>query len=190
MSVLSVARVQFSAMAEYFKGFFPGWSHSGHDSTVGEWMYLTVCSLHVPGHDSSVGEWMNLTVCPPCGLGHGSSVGERMYLTACPPCGLGHDSSVGEIMYLTVYPLHSPGHDSSVREWMYLTVCFLRDPGSILRRGSEFQEIVSWLITHTEEEMGAAELPPTHWKDTRNMKQYSDLCPQVPPRGKWSCMRL
>jgi len=22
----------------------------------GEWMYLTVCSLHSPGHDSSVGE--------------------------------------------------------------------------------------------------------------------------------------
>ena len=30
LSVLPVARVQFPAMAEYFKGFFPGWSHSAN----------------------------------------------------------------------------------------------------------------------------------------------------------------
>ena len=29
-----------------------------HDSSMGEWMYLTVCPLHGPGHDSSVEEWM------------------------------------------------------------------------------------------------------------------------------------
>ena len=28
LSVLPVARVQFTAAAEYFKGFFPDWSHS------------------------------------------------------------------------------------------------------------------------------------------------------------------
>jgi len=32
LSVLPVARVQFPAMAEYFKGFFPGWSHSANPS--------------------------------------------------------------------------------------------------------------------------------------------------------------
>jgi len=34
-------------------------------------------------HGSSVGEWMYLTVCPPCGPSHDSSVGEWMYLTVC-----------------------------------------------------------------------------------------------------------
>jgi len=34
----------------------------GHDSSVGEWMYLTICSPHGPCHDSSVGEWMYLAV--------------------------------------------------------------------------------------------------------------------------------
>ena len=32
LSVLPVARVQFQATAEYFKGFFPGWSHSANPS--------------------------------------------------------------------------------------------------------------------------------------------------------------
>ena len=32
LSVLPVARVQFPAMAEYFKGFFPGWSRSANPS--------------------------------------------------------------------------------------------------------------------------------------------------------------
>jgi len=32
LSVHPVARVQFPAMAEYFKGFFPGWSHSSNPS--------------------------------------------------------------------------------------------------------------------------------------------------------------
>ena len=32
LSVLPVARVQFLATAEYFKGFFPGWSHSANPS--------------------------------------------------------------------------------------------------------------------------------------------------------------
>ena len=32
LSVLPVARVQSPAMAEYFKGFFPGWSHSAYPS--------------------------------------------------------------------------------------------------------------------------------------------------------------
>jgi len=31
-SVLSAVRVQFAAMTEYFKGFFPGWSHSVNSS--------------------------------------------------------------------------------------------------------------------------------------------------------------
>jgi len=30
LSVLPVARVQFPATVEYFKGFFPGWSHSAN----------------------------------------------------------------------------------------------------------------------------------------------------------------
>jgi len=30
LSILPVARVQFPATAEYFKGFFPGWSHSAN----------------------------------------------------------------------------------------------------------------------------------------------------------------
>ena len=29
LSVLSIARVQLPAIAEYFKGFFPDWSHAG-----------------------------------------------------------------------------------------------------------------------------------------------------------------
>jgi len=32
LSVLPAARVQFPATAEYFKGFFPGWSHSANPS--------------------------------------------------------------------------------------------------------------------------------------------------------------
>ena len=32
LSVLPVARVQFPATAEYFKGFFPSWSHSANPS--------------------------------------------------------------------------------------------------------------------------------------------------------------
>jgi len=64
-------------------------SNFSHDSSVGEWMYLTVCPPCGPGHDNSVGEWMNLTVCPPCGPGHDNSVGEWMNLTVCPPCGPG-----------------------------------------------------------------------------------------------------
>ena len=32
LSVLPVVRVQFPAMAEYFKEFFPGWSHSANPS--------------------------------------------------------------------------------------------------------------------------------------------------------------
>jgi len=32
LSVLPVARVQFPTTAEYFKGFFPGWSHSANPS--------------------------------------------------------------------------------------------------------------------------------------------------------------
>jgi len=32
LSVLPVAWVQFPATAEYFKGFFPGWSHSANPS--------------------------------------------------------------------------------------------------------------------------------------------------------------
>jgi len=32
LSVLPVARVQFPATAEYFKGFFPGWSNSANPS--------------------------------------------------------------------------------------------------------------------------------------------------------------
>ena len=32
LSVFPVARVQFPAMAQYFKGFFPGWSHSANPS--------------------------------------------------------------------------------------------------------------------------------------------------------------
>jgi len=32
LTVLPVARVQFPARAEYFKGFFPGWSHSANPS--------------------------------------------------------------------------------------------------------------------------------------------------------------
>jgi len=32
LSVLPVARVQFPATAEYFKGFFPNWSHSANPS--------------------------------------------------------------------------------------------------------------------------------------------------------------
>ena len=36
LSVLPVARVQFPATAEYFKGFFPGWSHSANPSCVAE----------------------------------------------------------------------------------------------------------------------------------------------------------
>ena len=32
LSVLPVARVQFPATAEYFKEFFPGWSHSANPS--------------------------------------------------------------------------------------------------------------------------------------------------------------
>jgi len=30
LAVLSIARVQFPAMAEYFEWFFPGWSHSAN----------------------------------------------------------------------------------------------------------------------------------------------------------------
>jgi len=41
----------------------------GHDSPVGEWMYLTVCPLRVQGHDSSLGEGMHLTVWHLCGPG-------------------------------------------------------------------------------------------------------------------------
>ena len=32
LSVLPVARVQFPAMVEYFKGYFPGWPHSANPS--------------------------------------------------------------------------------------------------------------------------------------------------------------
>ena len=60
-----------------------------HDSSVREWMYLTVCPLCGPGHDSSVGEWMYLTVCPLHGPGHDSSVRKWMYLAVCPLLGLG-----------------------------------------------------------------------------------------------------
>ena len=35
-SVLPVAWVQFAAAAEYFKGFFPGWSHSANQSWASE----------------------------------------------------------------------------------------------------------------------------------------------------------
>ena len=76
---------------------------------------------HGVSHDSSVGEWMCLTVSPLHALGHDSSEGEWMYLTLCPLWDPDHDSSVGEWMYLTVCPLWDPGHDSSVGEWMYLT---------------------------------------------------------------------
>jgi len=62
-----------------------------------------------PGHDSSVEERLYLTVCPPCGLGHDNSVGESMYRTVSPPYGPGHDSSVEERLYLTVCPPCGPG---------------------------------------------------------------------------------
>jgi len=81
------------------------------------------CPLRGPGNDSSVGEWMYLTVCPHRGPGNDSSVGEWMYLTVCPHRGPGNDSSVGEWMYLTACRLHGPGHASSAGEWKYLTVC-------------------------------------------------------------------
>jgi len=74
-------------------------------------------------NDSSVGEWMYHTVCPPCGSAHDSSVGEWMYHTVCPPCGSGHDNSVGEWMYLTVCPLLGPVMKAQwENEWVSLSV--------------------------------------------------------------------
>jgi len=55
----------------------------GHDSSVGEWMYLTICPLYDLGHDSSVGEWKWLAVCSLYDLGHDSSVGEWKWLAVC-----------------------------------------------------------------------------------------------------------
>ena len=73
---------------------------------ISQWeMNVSHClSLRVPGHNSSLGERMYLTVCLLRGPGHDSSVGEWMYLTVCPLQCLGRDSSVGEWMYLTVFP--------------------------------------------------------------------------------------
>ena len=127
---------------------------SGHDSSVGEWMYLTVCFLHGLGHDSSVGKCMlNHTVCPPRGPGHDSSVGEWMYLTVGPPRGAGHDRSVGEWVYHTVCPPHGVGHASPVGEWMNLSVCPPCGPSKILDHGRSisrafFSADHMWCLVH------------------------------------------
>jgi len=42
-------------------------------------MALGLTQCYTVGHDSSMGRWMYLTVCPLCGPGHDSSVRERMY---------------------------------------------------------------------------------------------------------------
>jgi len=100
-------------------------------------------------HDSSVGEWLHLTVCPLCGPDHDSSGGEWLYLTVCPLCGLDHDSSVGEWLYLTVCPLRGLDHDSSVGEWMHLTACFLYGPGSILGPEPAWHKMVQSSVNGT-----------------------------------------
>ena len=65
LRLLTAERLQFDASLEM---------SLGHDSSVGEWLYLTVCPHHGPGHDSSVGEWLYLTVCPIHGPGPGRSI--------------------------------------------------------------------------------------------------------------------
>jgi len=57
-----------------------------------------------------------------------------------------------------------------------------KGPGSISSRGNFFR-----LITHAHphthalgEKMAVAKSSQPHWNDTRNMKQYSFFCPQVP----------
>jgi len=89
LSVLSMARVMIAQWENECISLSALPVARDHDSSVGEWKYLTVCPLYGPGHDSSVREWMYLTVCPPCGPGYDSSVGEWMYLTVCPLYGPG-----------------------------------------------------------------------------------------------------
>jgi len=54
LSVLPVARVQFLATAEYFKGFFPGWSHSANPS----WASVAENgSISPQWHHTICGQW-------------------------------------------------------------------------------------------------------------------------------------
>jgi len=100
-------------------------------------MYHTVCPLRGPGHDSPVGEWMYLTVLSMT----------RVMIAHCPLSVPNHGSSVVKWMYFTVCPLSGQGHDSSVEKWINLTVCFPLWPGSIPGPGRLFQGIFPWLIT-------------------------------------------
>ena len=84
-----------------------------------------------PGHDNSVREWMYLTVCTLCGPGHDSSVGRWMYLTVCPLRGPGHDSLVGRWMYLNVCPLRGPGHDNISQRMNVFHCLYSPWPGSL-----------------------------------------------------------
>ena len=54
LSVLPVARAQFPAMAEYFKGFFPDWSHS----VIPSWASVTENSSISPQwHHTTCEQW-------------------------------------------------------------------------------------------------------------------------------------
>jgi len=54
LSVLPVARVRFPATAEYFKGFFPDWSHSANPS----WASVAENgSISSQRHHTTCGQW-------------------------------------------------------------------------------------------------------------------------------------
>ena len=46
LSVLPVARVQFSATADYFKGIFPGWLHSLPTRPEPAWQKMAQSALN------------------------------------------------------------------------------------------------------------------------------------------------
>jgi len=54
LSILSVARVQFPSMAEYFKGPFPGWSYSTNPSWAG---VAKTVSISPQWHHAACGHW-------------------------------------------------------------------------------------------------------------------------------------
>jgi len=86
-------------------------------------MNVPHCPPRGPGRNSSVGEWMYLTVCPSRGPDHDSSVGESMYLTVCPPCGPGTMPIRGGVfqgIYSWLITLCQPALGQRGRKWLNL----------------------------------------------------------------------
>jgi len=137
------------------------WTVSLSHSLLVHGIDLCALSLHLVSHDSSVREWMYLTVCP---------LHARVMIAQW-------ENECISLSVLSVARVMIAQWESECISLSVLSMARVQFPAV----AKSFKGFFPGWSHRLGEEMGTAKSLQAHWKDMRNMKQYTFFCPQVPP---------